>query len=161
MTIVYLAIGTNMGNRMVNIRSAIDQLKHQFSIVSTSSVYETPPWGFTEQQQFLNMALSIECNMHPVKLLIVLKKIETELGREKTFQWGPRLIDIDIIYYGEKIYELQNLNIPHKEMHKRGFVMVPISEIAPDFIHPIIRKKNRVICDGLDTEGIIKYHEQI
>ncbi|MDI1472334.1 2-amino-4-hydroxy-6-hydroxymethyldihydropteridine diphosphokinase [Thermodesulfovibrio sp. 1176] len=136
---VYLSIGSNIGNREENLKKAIEELKNYGLVISKiSSIYNTSPWGFTEQEDFLNMALEVYTTLEPLELLKCIKKIEKNLGRTDTIKYGPRIIDIDIIFYNDLILKSKELIIPHPLMHERYFVLKPLSEIAPDFVHPEI-----------------------
>lgn len=103
-------------------------------------MYETAPWGVEEQPGFINMAIEIETSLEPERLLQVLKGVEQEIGRQESYRWGPRIIDLDILLYADIIINSPILQIPHPLMHQRGFVLKPMSEIAPDVLHPVIKK---------------------
>ena len=140
MTIIYLSLGSNIGNRRKNLEKALIELeKNNINIIKISSVYETEPVG-PKQRNFYNIAGKFSTNLLPDELLKQLKQIEKTLGRIKTFRWGPRVIDIDILFYGAQIIKTKNLIIPHKEIANRAFVLVPMKEIAPHFVHPIYKK---------------------
>lgn len=141
METIYLSLGSNIGNRRKNIENALEELeKHNIKKIKISSFYETEPVG-PKQRNFYNIAGKFKTAAEPLELLAILKAIEKKLGRKKTFRWGPRIIDIDILFYGKKIIETKFLTIPHKEIPNRAFVLVPMKEIAPNFIHPKIHKK--------------------
>ncbi len=151
MTIVYLSLGSNIGNRKKNLQQAIIELeKNNINSVKLSSLYETEPIG-PKQRKFYNMAGKFNTKLQPKELLNQLKQIEKKLGRTKTFRWGPRIIDIDILFYGKRIIKTKNLVIPHKEIINRAFVLVPIKEIAPNLIHPLYRKKIVTLLEQLDN----------
>jgi 2-amino-4-hydroxy-6-hydroxymethyldihydropteridine diphosphokinase len=142
MSIVYIGIGSNLGNRQENCLKAIELLKGSgLRVNKQSSMYETEPWGIEGQPEFINMAVEAETELRPLDLLSLLKKIEAEMGREKTVKWGPRLIDLDILLYANEIINGDSLEIPHPLMHERAFVLEPLSEIAPDALHPVLSKK--------------------
>jgi len=130
----YLSLGTNEGDRENNIKRAIDLLKNLGEIKKTSRFYTTKPWGYKEQANFLNCAIELESELKPRDMLNAIKKIEQELGRKRTFRWGPRIIDIDIMlcFDGEKEihYEDEELTIPHKELCNRSFYLVCLKEIG-------------------------------
>ena len=105
-----------------------------------SSMYETKPWGLTDQPDFVNMAVEAETDLAPIELLEMLKKIEKDMGRRDTIRWGPRIIDLDILLYDDIILKTDSLTIPHPLMHEREFVLGPLSEIAGDLIHPVLKK---------------------
>jgi len=152
--IVYLALGSNMGNRLANLKAAINNLTPQLAVKGRSSVYETPPWGFTEQAEFLNQVVMAETYLQPQALLGHLKRLETALGRIPNFQDGPRLIDIDILFYDDLVLDTPPLTIPHPRMYNRPFVLVPLAEIAPDLIHPQFGKSVRELLDRVDRSDI-------
>lgn len=147
---VYLLLGSNLGNREKNIDNAINELKACGIIISKkSSLYNTAPWGYTEQPEFLNQAIECLTSLEPVELLREIKKIERKLGREKTFRYGPRIIDIDIIFYDDLILKSNELTIPHPFMHKRDFVLKPLCEIAPNFVHPELKLSIKNLLEKL------------
>jgi 2-amino-4-hydroxy-6-hydroxymethyldihydropteridine diphosphokinase len=155
--IVYLALGTNLGDRSANLRAAIKALSPEINVIAKSKVYETPPWGYDDQPTFLNMAVKCETNLEPESLLKRLKQLEVQLGREQSFRWGPRLIDIDILFYDNIILESESLIIPHPHLHERAFVLVPLADIAPDFIHPVLKKTIKELLTGVDSNDIHPY----
>jgi 2-amino-4-hydroxy-6-hydroxymethyldihydropteridine diphosphokinase len=152
--IVYLALGSNMGNRLANLKAAAANLTPQMAVKNRSSVYETPPWGFTAQPEFLNQVIMAETYLKPQALLSHLKRLETALGREPSFQNGPRLIDIDILFFDDLVVDTPPLVIPHPRMHERAFVLVPLAEIAPDLVHPVLNKPIHKLLDEVDRSDI-------
>ncbi len=110
-------------------------------VTKQSSMYETEPWGVIDQPEFVNMAVEIETGLAPIELLERLRKIERDMGRKKTLRWGPRIIDIDMLLYDDIIIDADGLRIPHPFMHKREFVLKPLSEIAKDVMHPVLKKR--------------------
>jgi 2-amino-4-hydroxy-6-hydroxymethyldihydropteridine diphosphokinase len=154
--IVYLALGSNLGNRAANLKEATAALPPQMEVKAKSKVYETPPWGYTEQEKFLNQVLKVKTYLGAEPLLKHLKRLEVALGRKATFQNGPRLIDIDILFYDELIFESPELVIPHPRVHERGFVLLPMMDIAPDFIHPVKQRSVRDLIAGCDLRGIVQ-----
>ena len=152
--IVYLALGTNMGNRLSNLKTAVDNLTPQMSVKKRSHIYETPPWGFTDQAAFLNQVVQVETYLKPEALLAHLKRLESALGRVPTFQNGPRLIDIDILFFDDVIIDTPPLVIPHPRLQERAFVLVPLAEIAPDLVHPIFHKAVIELLAGVDQSEI-------
>jgi 2-amino-4-hydroxy-6-hydroxymethyldihydropteridine diphosphokinase len=155
-TRVILALGSNLGDRCANLRQALEEISARVSINNTSSIYETPPWGYLEQPVFLNQVLSGWTSLNPAELLTFLKGIEREMGRIKNFKNGPRLIDIDILLFGEQIINTENLVIPHPRMLERGFVLLPLSEIEPDLIIPGTNKSVADFLQKVDQDGIFK-----
>ena len=152
--IVYLALGSNMGNRLANLKAAISNVTPQMTVKKKSSVYETPPWGFKEQDAFLNQVIKVKTSLAPEPLLRHLKRLEVALGRVPNFQNGPRLIDIDILFFDNMIIETPPLIVPHPRLHERAFVLVPLAEIEPDFSHPILQKSVSKLLEDLDRSEI-------
>jgi 2-amino-4-hydroxy-6-hydroxymethyldihydropteridine diphosphokinase len=143
---VFLSLGTNLGNKRKNIKEAIRLLRREAKIVKVSSFYKTKPVGFLAQPDFLNAAAEIKTSLTPLQLLKCVKTVEKVMGRTKAKRWGPRLIDIDILLYADKIIKTKKLVIPHSSMHYRWFVLKPLAEIAPRIVHP---KLMRTIKDLL------------
>jgi len=135
---VYLGLGSNVGDRGANLSTAIEALSERVDVVKVSSVYETEPVGYEEQPLFLNAVCLVRTNIGPLQLLSLVKGIESDMGRETSFPNGPRIIDIDIIMYGDLVVVDPELTIPHPRMAERAFVLVPLVEIAPDLVHPLI-----------------------
>jgi 2-amino-4-hydroxy-6-hydroxymethyldihydropteridine diphosphokinase len=154
---VYLALGTNLGDRAVNLKQAIASLTPQLEVKAKSGIYETPPWGFEEQPKFLNQVLKAKTYLDPEPLLKHLKRLEVALGRKESFPNGPRLIDIDILFYDDLVLNKPSLVIPHPRLHERGFVLLPLTDIAPDLKHPITKKSVREMAEQSNTAGIEKF----
>lgn len=153
MAIAYIGIGSNLGNRRKNCLQAIDLLmKNRIIIKKRSSMYETEPWGIKNQPYFINMVLEIDTDLSPKELLKILKNIENDIGREESFKWGPRSIDLDILLFDDLVFRENNLQIPHPLMHKRDFVLKPLCEIAPYKIHPVMKKKILDLLHDLESE---------
>ncbi|MCX8033876.1 MAG: 2-amino-4-hydroxy-6-hydroxymethyldihydropteridine diphosphokinase [Thermodesulfovibrio sp.] len=150
MSRVYLLLGSNLGDRAKNIEIAISELKNcGLTISRRSSFYNTSPWGYKEQPEFLNIAIECFTSLSPFALLEEIKKIEKKMGRKDTIRYGPRIIDIDIIFYNNLILKTDKLIIPHPLMHKRDFVLKPLCEIAPDFVHPDLKLSVKELLDNL------------
>jgi 2-amino-4-hydroxy-6-hydroxymethyldihydropteridine diphosphokinase len=154
---VYLALGSNVGNRAANLKAAIAALPPQMEVKAKSRVYETPPWGYTDQDKFLNQVLKVQTYVKPELLLKHLKRLEVALGREATFQNGPRLIDIDLLFYDDLVLESPTLTIPHPRLHERGFVLMPLMDIAPDLVHPVKKQSIRELIAFCDVSGIVPF----
>lgn len=140
MTTVYLGFGSNLGHRRRNLERALLELKPGFAVTATSALYETTPLYVTEQPPFLNAAARGETALQPLDLLHFVKQLERELGRVPTERYGPRLIDIDILFYGTEIVDLPYLTIPHPRIAEREFVLRPLNDVAADFVHPMLGK---------------------
>jgi len=137
MATAYLSLGSNLGDREANIASALKMLGREARILEVSSLYETEPVGYKDQPWFLNCACSVETNLSPQALLEFVKAIEKNLGRKPTLRFGPRLIDIDILFYDGLILDSPDLVVPHPRLAERAFVLVPLKEIAPNLVHPL------------------------
>ena len=141
MSIAYIGIGSNLGDRERNCEEALNRLlKRGIKVIKRSSLHETEPWGVKEQPKFLNMAVKVETGLSPEELLKNLKEIEIDLGRGESKRWGPRIIDLDILFYDDRIIKRDDLEIPHPGTRDREFVLKPLSEIAPGKIHPVFKK---------------------
>jgi 2-amino-4-hydroxy-6-hydroxymethyldihydropteridine diphosphokinase len=122
--------------------------------VKESPIYVTPPWGYEDQPDFLNQVIQVTTRLEPTQLLDYLKGIEDDMGRKATFRYGPRLIDLDILFYGQRVIREESLQIPHPRLHERAFVLVPLHDIAPDFVHPVLRETIRDLLSKVDVEGV-------
>jgi 2-amino-4-hydroxy-6-hydroxymethyldihydropteridine diphosphokinase len=138
---IYLALGSNLGDRMGNLTSAVERLSQKMTIKKVSSVYETEPVYYEEQPLYFNAVLSAVTELEPFALLRFVKSIESDLGRQHSFRNAPRLIDIDILFYGDLVVQTEELTIPHPGIVERAFVLAPLAEIAPELIHPVIHEK--------------------
>ena len=153
----YLLLGSNLGNREEILENAIELIGNRVGhVLKRSTFYETAPWGVDNQPNYLNIAIGVTTSLNPNELLIQTQQIEETLGRVRLEKWGARLIDIDIIFYGEQIVNEPTLVIPHPLMHNRNFVLVPLEEIAPDFIHPIFHKSITALCNLCADIGEVK-----
>jgi len=157
---IYLALGSNLGDRLGNLKAARAALSPQVRLLAASPVYETPPWGYEDQPAFLNQVLEVETDLDPWELLVYFKQIEKQLGRQPSIRNGPRLIDLDILFYNERIIDMPGIAIPHPRLHERAFVLVPMADLAPDFRHPLMGKKVWQLLAQVDTTGIVRYPEQ-
>jgi len=136
MICVFLGIGTNLGERERNLQEARAVLSQRLEILKESSIYQTAPWGYLDQPAFLNQVIEAQTDLSSLNLLDFLKHTEKELGRQANFRYGPRLIDLDILFYGNRIIQTPRLQVPHPRLTQRAFVLIPMAEIAPDFVHP-------------------------
>ena len=156
----YLLIGGNIGNRSMYLLKAKEAIERVCGPISReSSIYETAAWGNEDQEAFLNQALKIVTPMDAQKLLNSILEIEENLGRIRKIKYGPRLIDIDILLFNNDIIDLNGLKIPHPEMHKRRFVLVPMNEIAGEIIHPVFKKTiEQLLSECKDPLKVYKYN---
>lgn len=145
---VFLLLGTNLGSRRDNLNAAVRAIENGIGkIVRDSSVYETAAWGKIDQPSFFNQVLQIETALPSTTLMTTLLALETSLGRERHERWGERIIDIDMLYYGHEVISSQRLTLPHPQLQNRRFTLVPLCEVAPDFMHPVFQKTNRELLD--------------
>lgn len=152
-----LLLGSNLGDRQLLLQTAIHQIALEAGqVLSISSIYETAPWGTESQNGYLNQALCVETRLTPFELLATLQKIEIDLGRTRKIRWEDRVIDIDILLYENEIIHSPTLTIPHPEMQNRRFALVPVCEIARDWIHPILLSDMETILEKCKDEGNIE-----
>jgi 2-amino-4-hydroxy-6-hydroxymethyldihydropteridine diphosphokinase len=154
---VYLALGTNLGDRLENLRRALAELPAGVRVLRASPVYETLPWGITDQPLFLNMVVEAQTTLAPLALLHELKTLERRLGRREGVRYGPRLIDLDILIYGNRVVESPELVIPHPRMAERAFVLVPLCDLAAEGRHPVLEVTFGALRDRLDCSGVKFY----
>lgn len=155
----YLLLGSNLGNRTEILENAIRLIDCKIgTIVKRSQFYETAPWGVINQPNYINIALALQTTLGLKELLEQVQTIEERLGRVRLEKWGSRLIDIDIIFAGSEIVNEANLTIPHPLMQERNFVLVPLAEIAPDFMHPILKKSIRELYSTCPDIGEVKVY---
>lgn len=147
MTDVYLLLGSNEGDREQWLQQAVEQLGVTGNISIQSAIYQTAAWGIEEQPAFLNMALCLQTELLPLELLQEIHHIEQNLGRQRILKWGQRTLDIDILFYGDAIIDLPELKVPHPYLQERRFALVPLNEIAPDFLHPGLNKAVSQLLD--------------
>jgi dihydropteroate synthase/2-amino-4-hydroxy-6-hydroxymethyldihydropteridine diphosphokinase len=158
---VYLALGTNLGNRAANLRAALAGLSPEVRVRRVSPVYETEPWGYQDQPKFLNQVVEGETGLSPQELLDFLKSLEAELGRQPNFRNGPRLIDLDILLYADQVVETEGLVIPHPGMASRAFVLAPLADLAPGLVHPLLKKTARELLEQNSSSGVKRVMEKI
>jgi len=154
MTQVYIGLGSNLDNREKTLTDAAAFLAPKVNVLRASRVYETAPWGYVDQPAFLNQVIEAVTGLDPPALLRHLKGIETQLGREPTFRFGPRLIDLDILLFGLEVINLPELQVPHPAMAERAFVLAPLAELAPNLVHPMLNKSISELVRLVDREGV-------
>jgi len=155
---VFIGAGSNLGDRKSLIGEAIKALDENpdIEVVAESGLYETEPVGLVDQRDFLNAVIEIRTSLDPKRLLICLKQVERDLGRQPRRDWGPREIDLDILLMGDRVIESPELVIPHSEMRNRRFVLKPLAELASDLTHPVLGRKICDLLDGLEDERGVK-----
>lgn len=158
---VYLALGSNLGDRKSQLRTALQELQKVVDIQNISSVYETEPVGYLDQPRFFNIVCYGHTSLTAQELLAQAKTIEKQLGRQPSIRNGPRPVDIDILMYEELIHVEDSLIIPHPRMHERAFVLVPLAEIAPDVIDPQSGKTARELLQAVSLDGITRTNVQL
>jgi 2-amino-4-hydroxy-6-hydroxymethyldihydropteridine diphosphokinase len=157
MTVAYLSLGSNVGDRVQNIAHAIDALPLDgVRVARRSALYETEPVEFRDQDWFLNCVVEVETGMMPEELMRTLLKIERSMGRERLVPKGPRVIDIDILLYGSLVVDGPQLQLPHPRMTDRRFVLVPFAELAPEAVHPVLRKTIRQLLDQTEDRSEVR-----
>ncbi len=154
---VFLGLGSNIGNKKENLLTAIDILQNGGSIEKESSIYDTKPVGYADQDNFLNMVVEFNTEMNANDLLIFLQGIEERLGKKIEFKNGPRTIDIDILFFNNELIEEEVLTIPHKDIEERAFVLIPLNEIAPELIHPKLNKTINELTNNMEDKDVRKY----
>ena len=147
--VVYLSLGSNLGDREGNLQAALQRLSSLGEVVAVSSIYETEPVDFARQPWFLNCAVALATEKMPKQLLAGLQAIEKQMGRQRTQPKGPRVIDLDILLFGNSIVDTAGLTIPHPALHQRRFVLEPLAEIAPEQRHPVFKRTVRELRDAL------------
>lgn len=153
---VYFLLGANLGDRVETLQQATVLIQKRVGPVKQqSSLYETAPWGLTDQPTFLNQALVVETALEPAFVLIQTQAIEQELGRVRLEKWGARVIDIDILYYDQLVLHTETLTIPHPYLHLRRFALVPLAELAPGFFHPVLQQTTlELLANCTDTGDV-------
>lgn len=157
MALAYLGIGTNVGHREQNIENCTLLIKERIgNVKSVSSIYETEPWGVEGQDNYYNIVLEVETHLQPLCLLQSVQQIENDLGRIRIEKWGSRIIDVDILFYDDYVFSMDNLIIPHPYITTRNFVLQPLSEIKPNLIHPKLRLALKSVIDLCKDKNWIK-----
>lgn len=154
---VYIALGTNLGDRTANLQAAILMLPPLVEIINQSPVYQTSPWGYEHQPDFLNQVILTKTTLSPIELLKYLKQIEIEVGRTPTFQYGPRVVDLDILFYDDWVIESTGLQIPHPRLHERAFVLVPFKDLDPGFRHPVLELTIQDMSRNVDSSDVVRF----
>jgi len=154
---VYLLLGSNETDRFGNLEKACEWIALRCGkILKKSALYETEAWGLKEQNAFINQAVLIETSFAPKELLLQLKAIEKEIGRVETVKWGPRVIDIDILFYGNDVLDTEELKVPHPFLHERRFTLAPLNEIAAEFVHPVLNKTVNELLQNCNDTSLVK-----
>ena len=152
-----ILLGANLGDRTQTLSRAADLIVARIGpVVQQSGLYETAPWGVTDQPAFLNQVLVVETELEPEAVLTLTQAIEQEMGRVRHEKWGARTIDIDLLYYGSLVLQTDRLTLPHPYLHQRRFTLVPLAEIAPDFRHPVLQKTTVELLDECEDVGEVK-----
>lgn len=152
MATVYLALGANLGDRADNLRRALDALHRSFTVEAVSPCYETEPAYVLDQPRFYNLVCRATTTLTPLDVLPALKQIESDLGRLVTVRYGPRVIDLDLLFYDDLILDLPEITVPHPRLHERAFVLVPLADIAPELLHPKLGLTVSALRDKLENE---------
>lgn len=155
--IAYLCLGSNIGDRSSNLHKAASLLDPKVHIETLSPIYQTEPWGYSDQPTFLNQVIKSDTDLEPFDLLEFVKGIEVSMGRQETFRFGPRIIDLDILFYDDLILDTPKLTIPHPRIRERAFVLIPLAEIAPELLHPVFKKTILELKTALDHSNIEVY----
>ncbi len=154
---VFLLLGSNLGDREAYLQTAVHHIETDIApVVKKSAIYETQSWGKTDEPDYLNQVIELKTGLQPAVILQKILAIEKLMGRKREIKWGSRIIDIDILFYGQEVIDEPGLQIPHPELHKRMFTLIPMSEIAPDFIHPVLGKSIFQLKSELNSDLIVK-----
>ncbi|MCF2445240.1 2-amino-4-hydroxy-6-hydroxymethyldihydropteridine diphosphokinase [Dyadobacter sp. CY345] len=153
---VFLLLGSNLGERLQILQSAAGMVEERVGTIrAASSIYETAPWGVLDQPVFLNQILEVQTELMPEEVLRIILEIEHELGRIRYERWGARVIDIDILYFNDLVQDSARLTLPHPRLHERRFTLIPLTEIAPDFLHPLLQKTSLELLADCDDPGAV------
>ena len=153
----YLLLGTNLGDRAANLAQAAELIgKRAGKVEKRSGVYQTEPWGVANQPDYWNQVLQVSTPLEPGPLLEIMLGIERDMGRVRHIRWEARLIDIDMLYFNDQVIETEQLQVPHPRMAQRRFVLEPLTELAPDFVHPVLGKKNRKLLEECADEAGVR-----
>jgi|ERR1700754_737573 len=154
---IFLLLGSNLGNRKQFLKQAVEQIEAEIApLICVSSIYETQSWGKADEPDYLNQVLELESELTAPEVLQKILTIENLLGRTRQEKWGSRIIDIDILFYGDAIIDAPDLKVPHPELHKRRFTLEPLAEIAPDFVHPLLNKNILQLKNELNDSLVVK-----
>lgn len=157
---VFLGLGSNIGDRLFHLHQAINMIEERLgNILAKSGIYETEPWGNRNQDSFLNMVVQVTVSLTAAETLNILKEIELQMGRKKKIHWGPRIIDIDILFFNNEIFKEANLEVPHPQIAQRLFVLRPLSEIAPEYVHPVFNKKMIDLLSDCSDSSIVTLYK--
>lgn len=160
LTTIYLLLGSNLGDRQALMQSGITLIGERVGeIVQVSSLYETAPWGGIDQSAYLNQVVEVATDLAPEEVLRIILDIEHTQGRVRYERWGARHLDIDLLYYGTLQMDTARLTVPHPRLHERRFTLIPLVEIAPDFVHPIIQKTNISLLDLCTDDGKVSLYQ--
>ncbi len=151
---VFIALGSNLGDRARNLQAGIDALHPAVEVRAASPIYETDPWGYADQPAFLNQVVEGDTGLNPKALLAALKSIEIDLGRRPTFRYGPREIDLDLLLYDDWILDMDEIVIPHPGLSERAFVLLPLADLAPDLLHPTLGRSISELLSEIDASGV-------
>ena len=154
----FIILGSNLGNKMAYLKQAIELMNLQnISLIQQSSIYKTAAWGNTEQDDFYNQVIEVVTELSAEILLQTLLEIETKMGRTRNQKWEARIIDLDILYFNNEIIDTENLKVPHPYLHVRKFTLIPLTEIAANYIHPILKETNaKLLANCIDESFVVK-----
>lgn len=158
---ILIGLGANLGDRMGNLARAVAALSQHVRVSAVSPVYATRPWGVTDQPDFLNLCLCAHGRQAPETLLRLCQSIERDLGRQPGPRWGPRVIDIDLLFVGQSCMQTATLTLPHPALRQRAFVLIPLADIAPDFIDPVTGQRVAELAQQIDGHGVHRWPETI